>query len=169
MKAGEEQHTEPSPWVASGLPFFLHLFSFPVGDRRSPLDLYPLLVTARNRPILIRLSAITHRCRQVLPRSPHHRQRFSPWRRFGTLMRPSVRFATFSPLRKDRSLLMSSSFGTLRGAVRNRDLPHAHVLQLGLVTRRVERRVTGHQCGTRRIALMLSLPAPADPPSLGRF
>jgi hypothetical protein len=42
-------------------------------------------------------------------------------------------------------LLMSSSFGTLRGAVRNRDLPHAHLLQLGLVTRRVEPCVTGHQ------------------------
>src|SRR5207344_2406987 len=42
-------------------------------------------------------------------------------------------------------LLMSSSLGTLRGAVRNRDLPHAHLLQLGLVTRRVEPCVTGHQ------------------------
>jgi hypothetical protein len=42
-------------------------------------------------------------------------------------------------------LLMSSSFRTLRGAVRNRDLLHAPILQFGLVSRRVEPCVAGHQ------------------------
>jgi hypothetical protein len=38
-----------------------------------------------------------------------------------------------------------SSFGTLRGAVRNRDLPHAHHLQFGFVVRRVEPCVASYQ------------------------
>src|ERR1700758_1471536 len=42
-------------------------------------------------------------------------------------------------------LLAPSSFGTLRGAVRNRDLPHAHLLQFGFVVRGVERCVASDQ------------------------
>src|SRR6266480_1888879 len=40
---------------------------------------------------------------------------------------------------------MSSSFGALRGAVRNRNLLHAHLAQFCLVARGVEPCVTSHQ------------------------
>jgi hypothetical protein len=76
MSTEEERCPEPRPWVPSRLAFFLHLFSFlfflsSFGDRGSPLALYPLFVTARNRPILIRLSAITPKPTQrCMPASP---------------------------------------------------------------------------------------------------
>jgi hypothetical protein len=60
---------------------------------------------AKQRPIWMMLSAITPRPTQrCMPLNPRYRQRFNPWRRFSTLMRPSHPVRQRCPARNQRDL-----------------------------------------------------------------
>jgi|SRR5437870_3015368 len=146
MSTEEERCPEPNPWVPSRLAFFLHLFPFLFW--RSPL-------AARS------LSAVRHCqeptdidqivCDDAQAHPPLHAS-VSPITTAIQSMAPfehaDATFCSGSPplaSAEGALLLAPSSFGTLRGAVRNRDLPHGHLLQFGFIVRGVERCVASYQ------------------------
>src|SRR2546430_8356841 len=111
---------------ACGLWLFSHFSSLSFWPGRRPhLNLYPVSFAARNRLILIRLTA-NHA--QAHP-TPHPGMPSIPTtsQSVASFEHANATFHSRSPLLASSEgalLLMSSSFGALCGAVRNRNLLH---------------------------------------------